>query len=732
MNRIDKYEILSVIGRGGLGTVYQAFHPHLKKYIAIKEINSDLADREEFRRLFEQEIELLAKLPAHPNIVTLRDAMVWQDRLFLVMDYIDGVNLNAVIQRGPVEVAQGGLWLEHILSGLAAIHQRGIVHRDLKPSNIMIDREGVAYISDFGIAEYVDGALSDLLTAKYAAPELIDPALGRTGKKQQVDIYAAGMLTYEMLLGPSRFKSAFTEVYQRPSADITKSWLVWHTDLAKTAPKLSAIEPRISNSLGLLVERMMAKDVNERYIDANEARRDLKHSGGYSDDYSGDYSSRGAGGREDLTAPVHKLRRSVGSEPDQYVPSPSRPKAPRKDWRPAWLRRAPIWTLFAAGALAFFLLLYLLSFLLRDHPGLTLIVKGVSATSEVYIDGVRRGIPQMRMTADRQPISSINVYGLRANQKYSVHVRCGGENVNLFRDGNPFDGALQGKDGQTIEITGDKCGAPKGLPLEIDYNGPMALVPEGEFIMGDDNGPPEERPARRVFVPAFYIDKYEVTNRQYRQYCAPQGIPMPSLPRMDDPAEKRAFSWLFTYYEKPDVPVFGMSWLEAQACAERIGKRLPSEAEWEKAASWAPGDPASVQKYRFPWGNQFELSKARLASVQPEPVNVSSDDRSRYGVIGMGGNVSEWVSDVARPYPGAGAFENGSPYQPDTRLARGRNFGSTGDGAITTYRKSAVPPNLKNGMTLPDGRPIALYIGFRCAISADDPRLKPYISPAGR
>ncbi|HEY8460839.1 MAG TPA: serine/threonine-protein kinase, partial [Blastocatellia bacterium] len=205
MNRVDKYEILSVIGRGGLGTVYKGFHPHLKKYVAIKEINPDLADRAEFRRLFEREIELLAKLPAHPNIVTIRDALVWRNRLFLVMDYIDGVDLSAVIQRGPVDASQGGLWLEHILSGLAAIHQRGIVHRDLKPSNILIDREGVAYISDFGIAEYVDGDLSDMLTAKYAAPELIDPALGRSGKKQQVDIYAAGMLTYEMLLGPSRF-----------------------------------------------------------------------------------------------------------------------------------------------------------------------------------------------------------------------------------------------------------------------------------------------------------------------------------------------------------------------------------------------------------------------------------------------------------------------------------------------------------------------------------------------
>ncbi|HEU0177492.1 MAG TPA: bifunctional serine/threonine-protein kinase/formylglycine-generating enzyme family protein [Blastocatellia bacterium] len=728
MNRIEKYEILSVIGRGGLGTVYKAFHPHLKKYIAIKEINSDLADSAEFRRLFEKEIELLAKLPAHPNIVTIRDALVWQDRLFLVMDYIDGVDLNVVIQRGPVDLSQGVLWLGHILSGLAAIHQRGIVHRDLKPSNILIDREGAAYISDFGIAEYIDGALSDMLTAKYAAPELIDPALGRAGKKQQVDIYAAGMLAYEMFLGPSRFQNAFTAVYQRQSAEITESWLVWHTNLAKTVPKLSAIEPRISNSLGLVVERMMAKDVNERYLDANEARRDLKNSDGYPDDYSEPL----AASREDMTVPIAKPRRRNEREPIRPVSPPVRHNPPRKDWRPGWLRRVPKWALFAAAALAFFLLVNLLSLLLRDQPGLTLIVKGVSATSEVYVDGVKRGIPQMQMTAGALPISSINVYGLKADQKYSIQVKCGAENVNLFREGVPFDGALQGKDGQKIEITGEKCGvAPPGLPPEINYNGPMVLVPEGEFIMGDDSGPPEERPAHRVSVPAFYIDKYEVSNRQYRQFCVPQGIPMPNLPQMDD-AAKRAFSWLLTYYAKPDYPVFGMSHLEAQSCAERIGKRLPSEAEWEKAASWAPGEAGNVQKYSYPWGNQIDMSKARLASDQPGPVNGDPDDKSRYGVMGMAGNVSEWVSDVARPYPGSGAFGNNSPYQPDARLARGRTFRSKVEGAITTYRKDAYQPNLKNGMTTSDGSPIGIFVGFRCAISADDPRLRPYISSAGR
>ncbi|MCI0391983.1 MAG: bifunctional serine/threonine-protein kinase/formylglycine-generating enzyme family protein [Acidobacteria bacterium] len=731
MNRIDKYEILSVIGRGGLGTVYKAFHPHLKKYLAIKEINAELANMAEFRRLFEEEIELLAKLPAHPNIVTIRDALVWQDRLFLVMDYIDGMDLNIVIQRGPVDPSRGSLWLGEILSGLAAIHQRGIVHRDLKPSNILIDREGTAYISDFGIAEYANSALSDMLTAKYAAPELIDPALGRSGKKQQVDIYATGMLAYELFLGPSRFQNVFEEVYRRHSANIPESWLVWHTDLAKAAQKLSAIEPRISNSLALVVERMMAKDVNERYLDANEARRDLKNTGGYDDDYSG----RMAVSQEDMTVPIAKLRRRTEREPGQPVSSSARRNPPRKDWRPGWLRRAPKWALLGAAALAFFLFQYLLSLLIRDDPGLTLIVKGVSATSEVYVDGVKRGTPQMQMTAGFAPIGSINVYGLKADQKHSVQVKCGADEVKLFRDGSPFDGAFQGKDGQKIEISGEKCGAVAStptLPLEINYNGPMALVPAGEFIMGDNNGPPEERPAHSVPVPAFYIDKYEVTNQQYRQLCVPYGIPMPDLPQMDNAARK-AFAWLLTYYnDQPNAPIFGMSWLDAQACANRIGKRLPTEAEWEKAASWAPGEAGSVQKRRYPWGDQLDTTRARLASDQPAPVNGNPGDISGYGVVGMAGNVSEWVLDIYRPYPYAGSFDNNFTTQPGNRLARGRNFKSRPEGAITTFRTASYEPNKKNGMTDQNGNPIALYVGFRCAISADDPRLRPYISSAAR
>lgn len=721
MNYIDKYEVLAVIGHGGLGTVYKAFHPHLKKYVAIKEINSELADQAEFRRLFEQEIELLAKLPAHPNIVTIRDALVWQDRLFLVMDHIDGVDLSSVIQRGPVAIPQGSIWLEQILSGLAAIHQRGIVHRDLKPSNILIDRDGVAYISDFGIAEYANSGMSDMLTAKYAAPELIDPVLGRTGKKQQVDIYAAGMLTYEMFLGPSRFQNAFSEIYKRQSDKIAEAWLIWHADSAKTAPKLSAIEPSISNTLALVVERMMAKDVNERYLDANEARRDLRSSGGYTDDRSG----RSEANPEELTVPISQLRRR--SEPDTgHAAPPVRREPPRRDWRPGWLRRAPRWALLLAGVIGFFLIQFLLSWLMSEQPGLTLVVKGVPATSEVLVDGVKRGIPRMQTAESGTPISSINVYGLKADQKYTVQVKCNDGNAKLYREGNPFDGNnLQGKDGTKVEIRGE-CSGKVSLPSEIQYGGTMILVPEGEFIMGNNNGPPEERPEHRVPVPAFYIDKYEVTNQQYRDVCVPQGIPMPVLPPMTA-AQQTQFAALVANFSQPNRPVFGMSWQEAQDCANKLGKRLPTEAEWEKAASWEPGDPANVQKSWFPWGIQPNLSNARLNSSDPVNVDSYPNDISRFCVIGMAGNVSEWVSDTYTPYPGSS-----DTTQPGGHIARGRNFTSQPTGAITTYRGANIfPPNLKNGMTNSAGQPIALWVGFRCAISVSDPRISQAISSAG-
>ena len=107
MLRIDKYEVIDEIGRGGMGAVYKSFHPHLKKYIAIKEIRPEIASDPEIKRLFEREAELLANLPSHPHLVTIRDAFLWEGRLYLVMDYLEGGTLGDLIEQGPVDPARG-------------------------------------------------------------------------------------------------------------------------------------------------------------------------------------------------------------------------------------------------------------------------------------------------------------------------------------------------------------------------------------------------------------------------------------------------------------------------------------------------------------------------------------------------------------------------------------------------------------------------------------------------
>jgi serine/threonine-protein kinase len=144
----------------------------------------------------------------------VRDAFVWLDQLYLVMDYIEGGTLKDLLVDG-VSLERGVQLLDQIMSALEAIHRSGIVHMDLKPANILMDREGIPHISDFGVAEWVGSKKRDRLwgTAKYVAPELIDPSLGRGGVAQQTDIYSLGIIAYEMLLGKRRFCAELGEVY---------------------------------------------------------------------------------------------------------------------------------------------------------------------------------------------------------------------------------------------------------------------------------------------------------------------------------------------------------------------------------------------------------------------------------------------------------------------------------------------------------------------------------------
>jgi formylglycine-generating enzyme required for sulfatase activity len=220
----------------------------------------------------------------------------------------------------------------------------------------------------------------------------------------------------------------------------------------------------------------------------------------------------------------------------------------------------------------------------------------------------------------------------------------------------------------------------------------MVLVPAGIFVMGTsagdrggDNVPRQNadaQPQHTVVVSAFAIDKTEVTNAEYKRYCEATGYPAPP-------------HWVKGNYTEGDanMPVTHVNWWEASAYADWVGKRLPTEAEWEKAARGTDGRT-------YPWGDEWELSRVVFGQTKPQPVGSKPSGASPYGALDMAGNVLEWVSDWYMAYPEAPRTfpEYGTTY----KVARGGGF--SGFNSITrTYYRSVARPSTRSE-----------WIGFRC------------------
>jgi formylglycine-generating enzyme required for sulfatase activity len=346
----------------------------------------------------------------------------------------------------------------------------------------------------------------------------------------------------------------------------------------------------------------------------------------------------------------------------------------------------------AGGALAYYFL--------SSPPSFTLRVLNAPAGSKVFIDDIPSGVPQRD--------GSIIVQGLRAGEPRDVRVTQ--EGYAEWRT------SVTGKNGETLDVTANMTplqqkpaqpAQPATLPAQIDYSGTMMLVAAGPFTMGADGGNLDEAPAHTVDVPAFYIDKLEVTNEQYAKFCDATGHARPTDPFWDP-----------NYFEKnPHMPVIGVGHDDAEAYATWAGKRLPTEAEWEKAASWGPG---ATTKRKYPWGDAVESGRANLSSQHPTDVGSMPTGASAYGVMDMAGNAREWVSDAYAPYPGSASANPN--YGKGYRVVRGGDFRAGPNFARTTSRLGVDPAFKTNPGDEKLGR--SSLVGFRCAISADDPKLK--------
>ncbi|HEV7859671.1 MAG TPA: SUMF1/EgtB/PvdO family nonheme iron enzyme [Pyrinomonadaceae bacterium] len=389
---------------------------------------------------------------------------------------------------------------------------------------------------------------------------------------------------------------------------------------------------------------------------------------------------------------------------------------------PAWARRlagkarhVPKWVWLSGGALALLFVVSLLYFALRSGPGWTLVIRGAPGGSDVFVDNIRRGIT----SAD----GSVRVPYLRPGNKL-VRVAHAGYD-EFVRGVEGTDGDLKSVD-LNLTSTSHAIAKPPG---EIDYHGEIVLIPAGEFIMGADDHDENERPAHRVTLPDYYMDKYEVTNAQYKKFCDATGRPLPINPYWTQKS-LGTNDYLNAF---PDSPVIGISWEDATAYARWVGKRLPTEEEWEKAASWGPD---AQSKRQWPWGNEFTKERANVGTDGPEPVREFAAGASAYGVFNMAGNVSEWVASQYLPYEGnhgSGEIrgENfGVHYGPNYRVTRGGSFRGNEEQVRTSRRDAGLP----NSRTQPDDvvSKRSWLIGFRCAVSADNPQLQKFLSERGQ
>jgi ABC-type branched-subunit amino acid transport system substrate-binding protein/streptogramin lyase len=200
------YRVDSLIGRGGMGVVYRAWDVSLNRPVALKLIAPELAQDERFRARFLRESRLAASLD-HPNVVPIHEAGERDGRLYLAMRFVEGSDLRTLLDReGKLSPERALGVLAQIADALDAAHRRGLVHRDVKPGNVLLDEEGHAYLSDFGITKQVGGDSTDtgrmVGTLDYLAPEQIrgEAVDGRT------DVYALGCVLYECLSGAPPFR----------------------------------------------------------------------------------------------------------------------------------------------------------------------------------------------------------------------------------------------------------------------------------------------------------------------------------------------------------------------------------------------------------------------------------------------------------------------------------------------------------------------------------------------
>jgi serine/threonine-protein kinase len=633
--RLGKYEILGEIGRGGFGAVYKARDTQLDRLVALKVLAPHLTWEPEFVERFHREARAVARL-RHAHIVTVHEIGEEGDRLYIAMSYLEGRTLGHLIaEEGALSLERATAILAQIADALDYAHGQGVLHRDIKPANMMIEeRRGQpqASLMDFGLVKAMES--SNSLTSMgtiLGSPEYMAPEQADVDRKNEIgpatDLYALGVVAYEMLTG------------RVPFPGNTPATLVAH--MQKSPPSPQSLRTDLPESVAHVLLKAMSKAPRERYHTATAMVEALKEAANF-----GRPAQPGTASAKPMAEP--EKRQPLGEQRSLARERPLEQQRVPEKQRPSFL----LWG--AVGLLA-----------------VVLVLGGVWIGNRVTkpSDG-QTAVP----TSTVQPTHTAPATSVVQNPTATLTLVPSATPTTtltptLLPTHTPRPQATPTAT-QTLTPRPTATATPKAGATRVigPDNAVMVYVPAGPFWMGSTDPQVDdalalcskyrsdcdrelfsnEQPPHQVSLDAYWIDQTEVTNTQYTQCVNAGGCTPPS----DSNSYTRD-----SYYDNPEYdayPVIFVSWDQANAYCEWAGKRLPTEAEWEKAAR-------GTDRRTFSWGNAFDGSKVNFCDLNCslEWTDLDWDDgyadtapagsypsvASPYGVLDMAGNVWEWVAD---------------------------------------------------------------------------------------
>lgn len=251
---VNGYTVMEQLGRGGMATVFKAYHASLDRYVALKVMHPAFMEDENFLARFQREARVVAKLE-HPNIIPVYDFSDHDGRTYLVMKYVEGMTLKGRLQEGPIPPDEGVKIIETLGAGLAYAHEQGVLHRDIKPSNVILAKDGQIFLADFGLARIASAGESTLSSdMMIGTPQYISPeqALGERDLGPATDIYSFGVVVYELVVGQVPYSS-------------DTPFSVVHDHIYKPLPLPRTVNPNVPESMERILLKSLAKDPADRF-----------------------------------------------------------------------------------------------------------------------------------------------------------------------------------------------------------------------------------------------------------------------------------------------------------------------------------------------------------------------------------------------------------------------------------------------------------------------------------